>query len=98
MTSAAELLDLQAGVAPPRKYWDKANYASFDEQQAACAVSTTVYVGNLSYYTSEQLVYELARQAGPIKKVSYHGKVVVALNHHDVTNLMTSIGNYGATS
>jgi len=68
---AADLFALASTVesSMQRRYWDKANYGSYEEQQQALAVSSTIYVGNLSYYTSEQHVYELARQAGPIKKV-----------------------------
>ena len=75
----AELFDLQANAAPQRKYWDKTNFVSYEDQQLALAESTTVYVGNLSYYTSEQHVYELARQAGPIKKVSFGCIVLIRI-------------------
>ena len=67
---AADLLDLQAGAGPAKRYWDKTHYATFEDQLAALRQSTTVYIGNLSYYTSEQHVYEMARQVGPIKRVS----------------------------
>jgi len=32
-------------------------------------VSSTVYIGNLSFYTTEEQVYELLRKAGPIARV-----------------------------
>jgi nuclear cap-binding protein subunit 2 len=72
--SAAQLFDLAIAAQTrlnARKYWDKTNFPTYEDQLAALKESSTVYIGNLSYYTSEQLVYELSRQAGPIKRVSF---------------------------
>lgn len=64
-----DTLAVDPNAPPPRKYWDKACFGSFEEQQQALAVSHTCYVGNLSYHTPEEYIYELARQAGPIKRI-----------------------------
>ena len=72
---AANLFDLLSTSGAPKRYWDKANYPTYEDQLAALSASTTVYIGNLSYYTSEQHVYEMARQVGPIKKVSPGGAI-----------------------
>ncbi|CEF63411.1 Nuclear cap-binding protein subunit 2 [Strongyloides ratti] len=39
------------------------------EQEAKLAASTTLYVGNLSYFTRESQVYELFSRAGDVKRV-----------------------------
>ncbi|KAH9246829.1 hypothetical protein BASA81_015607 [Batrachochytrium salamandrivorans] len=74
-----DLLLLQADAQAPRKYWDKVNYSSFEDQQLALETSTTCYVGNLSYHTREEFIYELAREAGPIKRI------IMGLNRSDMT-------------
>eukprot|EP00921_Rhytidocystis_pertsovi_P004765 GHVQ01008283.1.p1 GENE.GHVQ01008283.1~~GHVQ01008283.1.p1 ORF type:complete len:250 (-),score=32.40 GHVQ01008283.1:3419-4168(-) len=59
---------------PPRDYWDKKNYTSFGEWQAKLEESTTVYVGNLSFYSTEAQIWEL------FSKVGYVKSVVIGLN------------------
>lgn len=77
---ASLLLDLlQSDEQAPRRYFDKANYSSFEEQQLALETSATCYVGNLSYHTREEFIYELAREAGPIKRI------IMGLNRTDKT-------------
>uniref|UniRef100_A0A0K0D4Q4 Nuclear cap-binding protein subunit 2 n=1 Tax=Angiostrongylus cantonensis TaxID=6313 RepID=A0A0K0D4Q4_ANGCA len=39
------------------------------EQDLALRTSTTLYVGNLSFYTSEDQLYELFNRAGEVKRV-----------------------------
>lgn len=39
------------------------------EQETLLANSTTLYVGNLSYFTSEEQVYELFSRAGDVRRV-----------------------------
>lgn len=53
----------------PKPYWDKSNYESYEAQEEACRTSSTCYVGNLSYYTSEEQIHEFFREAGAIKRV-----------------------------
>jgi nuclear cap-binding protein subunit 2 len=39
------------------------------EKQNALDISTTIYVGNLSYYTSEEQLWELFSKTGEIKRI-----------------------------
>ncbi|DAZ96330.1 TPA: hypothetical protein N0F65_008454 [Lagenidium giganteum] len=52
-----------------RNYWDRKTYSSYEEQQRAVAQSSTLYVGNLSFYTSEVQIYELFSRAGNVRRV-----------------------------
>eukprot|EP01031_Cornospumella_fuschlensis_P016992 gene16992-20776_t len=49
--------------------WDRRNYQNFDDQLAALKKSRTVYVGNLSFYSSEQQIYETFNAVGPVKRL-----------------------------
>ncbi|PQP97975.1 putative 20 kD nuclear cap binding protein [Prunus yedoensis var. nudiflora] len=42
---------------------------SQEEFEQALLASTTVYIGNMSFYTTEEQVYELFSRAGEIKKI-----------------------------
>ncbi|KIH57658.1 hypothetical protein ANCDUO_12145 [Ancylostoma duodenale] len=42
---------------------------SLKEQDLALRTSTTLYIGNLSFYTSEDQLYELFNRAGEVKRV-----------------------------
>ncbi|KAL0584142.1 hypothetical protein ABG067_006026 [Albugo candida] len=52
-----------------RKYWDRKTYKSLEEQQSAIKQSSTLYIGNLSFYTSENQLCELFSRVGTIKRV-----------------------------
>lgn len=52
-----------------RNYWDRKTFSSYDEQQRAMARSSTLYVGNLSFFTSEAQIYELFSRVGTVKRV-----------------------------
>ncbi|CAH0482948.1 unnamed protein product [Peronospora belbahrii] len=52
-----------------RQYWDRKTFSSFAEQQRAVARSSTLYVGNLSFFTSESQIYELFSRVGYVKRV-----------------------------
>ncbi|GLD95756.1 hypothetical protein PINS_up004434 [Pythium insidiosum] len=52
-----------------RKYWDRKTYSSLEEQQQAIAASSTLYIGNLSFFTSEVQIYELFSRVGNVKRV-----------------------------
>ncbi|RLN85403.1 hypothetical protein BBJ28_00018228, partial [Nothophytophthora sp. Chile5] len=52
-----------------RHYWDRKTYSSYHEQQRAMARSGTLYVGNLSFFTSEVQIYELFSRVGSVKRV-----------------------------
>ncbi|KAI1286922.1 Nuclear cap-binding protein subunit 2 [Halotydeus destructor] len=50
-------------------YRDKDFKGSRTEQEKELTESTTLYVGNLSFYTSEEQIYELFGKCGDIKRV-----------------------------
>ncbi|KAL5730492.1 Nuclear cap-binding protein subunit 2 [Ranunculus cassubicifolius] len=50
-------------------YRDRRFPGSQDDFEHALQTSTTVYVGNMSFYTTEEQVYELFTRAGEIKKI-----------------------------
>ena len=57
---------------PPRnkqKYWDKQTYSTYEDHLEAMKVATTIYVGNLSFYTTEWQVHELFQRIGPIRRI-----------------------------
>ncbi|KAK4749801.1 hypothetical protein SAY87_027250 [Trapa incisa] len=50
-------------------YRDRRFSGTQEEFEQALLSSTTVYVGNMSFYTTEEQVYELFSRAGEIKKI-----------------------------
>ncbi|KAF7489333.1 Nuclear cap-binding protein subunit 2 [Sarcoptes scabiei] len=50
-------------------YRDTRFQGSKDEQEEKLRHSTTLYVGNLSFYTTEEQIYELFGRCGDIKRV-----------------------------
>jgi len=42
---------------------------SRSEQERLLRVTSTVYVGNLSFYTSEEQIYELFSKCGDVKRI-----------------------------
>jgi RNA recognition motif-containing protein len=55
--------------APQRVYWDRKYYIDFQEQEQHIATSSTVYVGNLNFRTTEYQINETFARVGPIKKI-----------------------------
>ncbi|XP_004303122.1 PREDICTED: nuclear cap-binding protein subunit 2-like [Fragaria vesca subsp. vesca] len=51
------------------QYRDRRFPGSQEEFEQALLSSTTVYIGNMSFYTTEEQVYELFSRAGEIKKI-----------------------------
>lgn len=49
--------------------WDRSNYSSVESQLAALKSSRTVYVGNLSFFTTEQQIMETFSTVGPVKRL-----------------------------
>lgn len=45
------------------------NQGSREEQEKLLTESSTLYVGNLSFYTTEEQIYELFGKCGDIKRV-----------------------------
>ncbi|KAF0713432.1 Aste57867_4333 [Aphanomyces stellatus] len=66
-----ELYASLADTGGPKKkeYWDRRTFSSLEEQQEAMRNSSTLYVGNLSFFTSETQIYELFSVVGPVKAV-----------------------------
>eukprot|EP00611_Tribonema_gayanum_P022289 TRINITY_DN4448_c0_g1_i1.p1 TRINITY_DN4448_c0_g1~~TRINITY_DN4448_c0_g1_i1.p1 ORF type:complete len:167 (+),score=43.51 TRINITY_DN4448_c0_g1_i1:198-698(+) len=57
-------------VDPPGKiYWDRKTYASFEQHVAALKGSRTLYIGNLSFYTTEAQIAELFSKTGELLRV-----------------------------
>ncbi|XP_026392129.1 nuclear cap-binding protein subunit 2-like [Papaver somniferum] len=50
-------------------YRDRRFPGSQEEFDHALQTSTTVYIGNMSFYTTEEQIYELFSRAGEIKKI-----------------------------
>ncbi|VDP29939.1 unnamed protein product [Heligmosomoides polygyrus] len=50
-------------------YWDCRFKGDIKDQEEALRVSTTVYVGNLSYYVTEDQLHELFGRVGEVKRV-----------------------------
>ncbi|XP_072959592.1 nuclear cap-binding protein subunit 2 [Typha angustifolia] len=50
-------------------YRDRRFPGTQEEYEHALLTSTTVYIGNMSFYTTEEQVYELFSRAGEIKKI-----------------------------
>lgn len=64
------MAELYQDEGPKKKiYWDKQTYKSLDEQLEAMKVATTLYVGNLSFYTSECQIHELFSTVGQIRRI-----------------------------
>lgn len=60
----SELYDI---LKVENKYYDRKNYDSQEEYNAALATSSTVYVGNLSFYSTQDSIRELFSIAGKAK-------------------------------
>ena len=56
-------------VEPQKIYWDRVNYTSIEEQIKALQQSSTIYVGNLNFATTESMIYETFCRVGPVKRV-----------------------------
>jgi nuclear cap-binding protein subunit 2 len=49
--------------------WDRKYYSKFDDQLVALKNSRTIYVGNLSFFTTEAQIRETFSIVGPIKRI-----------------------------
>lgn len=52
-----------------KTYYDRKNYESLQDYKAAIAVSSTVYVGNLSFYSTQDSIRELFALAGKVVEI-----------------------------
>ncbi|KAH7649413.1 RRM domain containing [Cryptosporidium bovis] len=55
-------------IGPEYSYFDKKNYSK-DEWFEKISNSTTVYVGNLSFFTTEEIIYDIFNQCGQISEI-----------------------------
>ena len=60
-------------------YWDRSNFATIEDQLAAVGDSNTVYIGNLTFYTTEMKLTNIFKSVGPIKRV------IMGINRLDYT-------------
>ncbi|KAJ4459603.1 putative Nuclear cap-binding protein subunit 2 [Paratrimastix pyriformis] len=51
------------------KYTDHRTQRNQGDLEKKLAVSTTIYVGNLSFYTTEEQIHELFSKCGDVKKI-----------------------------
>jgi len=54
---------------PPLVCWDRKYYNTFEDQVKALKNSRTVYVGNLSFFTTEMQLHEAFSVVAPIKRI-----------------------------
>lgn len=67
-------------------YRDSRNSSSLEEQHAQLSGSKTLYVGNLSFYTSEEQIHELFRQVGPVRRIIMGLDVCLMFVHAALTD------------
>ena len=60
---------LLVDLSIPTKYWDKKSGQTKEQWLATMAESTTLYIGNLSFYTSEEQLIALFSQVAPVSRV-----------------------------
>lgn len=53
-----------------QQYWDKKSGMTREAWLGKAKESSTVYVGNIAFHTSEDQIYELFRKAGEIESIS----------------------------
>ena len=63
------MAELYEQLKPKSKYYDRSSYASQEEYDKKLLDTCTVYVGNLSFYTSQDSIYELFSRCGEVKDI-----------------------------
>ena len=58
-----------AETTPQFVCWDRKYYSHFEDQLVALKNSRTIYVGNLSFYTTEAQIRETFSAAGSVKRI-----------------------------
>jgi len=56
-------------ATPQHICWDRKYYSNFEDQLTALKSSRTVYVGNLSFFTTESQILETFSVVGPVKRI-----------------------------
>ena len=54
---------------PQHVCWDRKHYATYEDNLAALKGSKTIYVGNLSFFTTESQIQEIFSAVGPLKRI-----------------------------
>jgi len=70
---------LYKALEPKSSYVDRQFRGSPDEYLHALSVSTTIYVGNISFFTTEEQIWELFSKAGEIRRI------IIGLNRERMT-------------
>ncbi|KAI5480540.1 nuclear cap-binding protein subunit 2 [Pseudohyphozyma bogoriensis] len=63
------MANVVASLSSYSSYRDSRSTLSIQTQHANLAKSATVYVGNLSFYTSEEQIFELFSRVGDVKRI-----------------------------
>lgn len=69
MNSEISLNYFLSPLATPSSYRDKKYDGGVGEFETGLGKSSTLYIGNLSFYTTEEQIISLFSRCGPIKKV-----------------------------
>ena len=62
-------LEMATGATDLSSYRDQHFKGSRNDQERLLRDSTTLYVGNLSFYTTEEQLYELFGKCGDVKRI-----------------------------
>lgn len=69
-TALLRMAELYHKTDKPQYFcWDRKYYENVEDQLKTLAQSTTIYIGNMSFYTTEVQIHETFAQAGPIKRI-----------------------------
>ncbi|KAJ3047574.1 Nuclear cap-binding protein subunit 2, partial [Rhizophlyctis rosea] len=63
------MTSLVPSLGAPSSYRDQRYIGTTEKLARELATSTTLYVGNLSFYTTEEQIYELFSKVGDIKRI-----------------------------
>lgn len=63
------MAQLYSDLEPKTEYYDKKSGMSKTKWQEALKVTRTLYVGNLSFYSTEEQILELFSKCGAVKKI-----------------------------
>ncbi|KAJ3014066.1 nuclear cap binding complex subunit [Thoreauomyces humboldtii] len=63
------MADLVPSLGAPSVYVDRKHEVSYEEQLEKISRSTTLYIGNLSFFTTEEQIHEVFSKCGEIKRI-----------------------------
>jgi len=67
--SIAEMAQLYKALEPASQYRDNQSRDDWEKHQESLKKSTTLYIGNLSFFTTEEQIHELFSKCGEIKRI-----------------------------